>query len=142
MILTSLGLILLVWGDLNENIWTDLIFTACFVLVSILFSLSMYLVLDHNRKQYLVFLKFLRWLKVDCVCCCGDIVVEQISDTLSIMNESENKEDYDGDDKIPTTNTVTSLNHCSTQSTSTPGTMDDDINKKKMQIEISVATFV
>lgn len=51
------------------------------VLLSIILSFSMYLMMEHNTKEYIEFLYFLRRFKLNfCCCCCRHIVDQQLEE--------------------------------------------------------------
>ena len=65
-------------------------------LVRVVYSLAMYLMQDHNSKEYQMFLKLLQKLKVHwCCCCCWNVLKRQYhyhDDTASKMTDEQQTE--------------------------------------------------
>ena len=64
-------------------IWMKhLIIMTMMNLITVSFSFAMYLMMPHNDREYMIFLKSVYWLKLNYVfcCCCGKIVYLQIKE--------------------------------------------------------------
>ena len=70
-------------------------------------SVSMYLMMDHNRDQYVKFLKIVYRLKLHYLClCCGRMVVQQLEDIeMNMLKVSESSHNVRGDQNVKETTT-------------------------------------
>ena len=94
--------------------WLEFITTSIATAQTVTFSLSMYLMLDHNVKQYTIFLRFIHRCKLYLCCCCyGYMVVEQLNDldqdikTLAnVVNGDQKGNEKSIDTTVFQTNTI------------------------------------
>ena len=100
-------LIVLIWIYIRIAMG-KIIFDVLYNLIPLLYSYSMYIMLDHNKKSYQWFLKILYRFKLYfvCYCCCKQMIFEQWSNIKSLeLTINENKSDGDCDNVPQTENT-------------------------------------
>ena len=68
--------------NILNNLWT--------IIITIAMCISMYLMMDHNKSEYIKFLRIIIKLKLNWICCCcRDIATEQLMELDVILNLQE-----------------------------------------------------
>ena len=98
------GMITQILGD-SDALMSYIILRSTSAFTAFSWSLSMYLMMDHNKEKYLQFLKALRYWRLNYLCCCcKHIVIQQLEYCSSNAdnNKTEDLEDSDGHKQITT----------------------------------------
>ena len=108
--ITSLSLFILrgaYWLFSKDIVLRNTITNILNASLTVLYSISMYLMLEHNTDEYLGFLRCFKrsYLKYICFCCCHRIVDEQLKDFESIKKEKESEKASERTRKLTLTST-------------------------------------
>ena len=91
-ILQFIAFILVIIAPFASHYWFETFArNTAFMISNIVFSVSMYLMMEHNKSEYVIFLKIIYKLRLHWICCkYGSVVVEQLDELL--RNNNANKE--------------------------------------------------
>ena len=68
-------------GHISSQVVTDIVETFSFCMVVFTVNVSMYLMMEHNRKRYVKFLRVLHYYRIDWICyCCKGMVESQLKE--------------------------------------------------------------
>eukprot|EP01084_Bolivina_argentea_P187653 323173_1 len=94
-IVIILGMLASIYIPPNYKDWMHVINQLSQLVISTLYTYSIYLMLEHNTSEYIKFLKFLNYVKLKYFCCCYHYVVVDQLEQLTVDNskvESTNDE--------------------------------------------------